>query len=36
MATGSSTQVFVDSRTGELELNNPDFYQAWREKWNIG
>ena len=36
VATGSSTQVFVDSRTGELELNNPDFYQAWREKWNIG
>ena len=36
VATGSSTQVFVDSRTGELELNNPDFYQAWKEKWNIG
>lgn len=35
VATGSSTQVFVNIRTEMLELNNPDFYIAWKEKWNI-
>lgn len=35
VATGSSTQVFVNIRTELLELNNPDFYIAWKEKWNI-
>lgn len=35
VATGSSTQVFVNQETGLLELNNPVFYQAWKEKWNI-
>lgn len=36
VATGSSMQVFVNKAGGELELNNPDFYKAWKEKWNIG
>lgn len=35
VATGSSTQVFVNAGTGQLELNNPLFYQTWKEKWNI-
>ncbi|WP_370862191.1 acyl-CoA thioesterase [Parabacteroides faecis] len=35
VATGSSMQVFVNSETGLLELNNPAFYKAWKEKWNI-
>lgn len=35
VATGSSTQVFVNIQTEMLELNNPDFYIAWKEKWNI-
>lgn len=35
VATGSSTQVFVNIQTELLELNNPDFYIAWKEKWNI-
>lgn len=36
VATGASTQVFVCKETGILELNNPDFYKAWKERWNIG
>jgi acyl-CoA thioester hydrolase len=35
VATGSSVQVFIDKQTGELELNNPDFYLAWQERWGI-
>lgn len=35
VATGSSMQVFVSKATGQLELNNPDFYIAWKERWNI-
>ena len=35
VATGSSIQVFVNNATGLLELNNPDFYKKWKEKWKI-
>lgn len=35
VATGSSMQVFVDNATHQLVLNNPLFYQDWKEKWNI-
>lgn len=35
VATGSSVQVFVNKATGLLELNNPDFYKIWKEKWEI-
>lgn len=35
VAVGSSVQVFVNKETGELELNNPAFYQAWKKQWNI-
>ncbi|WP_288207332.1 acyl-CoA thioesterase [uncultured Parabacteroides sp.] len=35
VATGSSVQVFVNKATGLLELNNPDFYKMWKEKWEI-
>lgn len=35
VATGSSMQVFVNKATGLLELNNPDFYKMWKEKWEI-
>lgn len=34
-ATATSIQVFVRKDTHELELNNPLFYKAWKEKWNI-
>jgi acyl-CoA thioester hydrolase len=35
VATGSSTQVFINKETEVLELNNPGFYTDWKEKWNI-
>jgi acyl-CoA thioester hydrolase len=35
VATGSSTQVFINKETEVLELTNPGFYTAWKEKWNI-
>ncbi len=34
-ATGSTIQVFIDKESGQLELNSPDFYLDWKEKWNI-
>lgn len=35
VATGSSIQVFLN-KNNQLELNNPEFYQDWKKKWNIG
>jgi acyl-CoA thioester hydrolase len=35
VATGSSTQVFLDKATNALQLTNPDFYEAWKNKQNI-
>jgi acyl-CoA thioester hydrolase len=35
VAIGSSTQVFINKETEVLELTNPGFYTAWKEKWNI-
>jgi len=32
-ATGSSVQVFINSQTRELELNNPQFYLDWKQRW---
>ncbi len=32
-ATGQSVQVFVNSATNELELNNPQFYTEWKKRW---
>lgn len=34
-ATGTSTQVFVNESTQELELTNPEFYLEWKKKWGI-
>ncbi len=34
VATASTMQVFVDG-AGELQLTNPEFYLAWKERWNI-
>ncbi len=34
VATGRTTQVFLNLNK-ELELVNPDFYQEWKQKWNI-
>ncbi len=35
VAEASTIQVFTHLQTGVLELNNPDFYLKWKEKWNI-
>lgn len=32
VARGSTVQVFVNAN-GNMELNNPDFYVAWKKKW---
>lgn len=32
IARGSSVQVFID-KNGEMSLNNPPFYEKWKEKW---
>jgi acyl-CoA thioester hydrolase len=34
VATASSVQVFTNS-AGELELNNPEFYLKWKERWGV-
>lgn len=33
VATGSSTQVFINGQTRELELNSPQFYLDWKQRW---
>ena len=35
VAVGSSTQVFVDSKTFALQLTMPAFFEAWRDKWKV-
>jgi acyl-CoA thioester hydrolase len=35
IATGSSSQVFVDAKTFELQLTIPPFFEAWRKKYNM-
>ena len=35
IAEASTIQVFTHLYTNLLELNNPDFYLKWKEKWNI-
>jgi acyl-CoA thioester hydrolase len=32
IATGSTSQVFVDAKTFELQLTMPPFFDAWRRK----
>lgn len=32
VARGSSVQVFVNA-DGNLELNNPAFFEEWKERW---
>ncbi|NOU45976.1 MAG: acyl-CoA thioesterase [Bacteroidales bacterium] len=35
LATGYSTQVFLDRKKSELQLIIPDFFAKWKEKWGI-
>lgn len=34
VCTGQTTQVFVE-KNGGLSLNNPDFYQNWKQKMEL-
>lgn len=34
IATAHTVQVFIDTNY-ELVLDNPDFYQEWKEKWSV-
>lgn len=35
MATGTTTQVFVDSKTFELYLTPPAFFEQWKRACNV-
>jgi len=35
VAVGSSVQVFVDSKTFELQLTVPSFFEAWKNQWKV-
>jgi len=35
IATGNTTQVFVDAKSFELHLIVPEFFQQWRDKWHV-
>jgi acyl-CoA thioester hydrolase len=35
IATGSSSQVFVDAKTFELQLTMPPFFEDWRKKQKL-
>ena len=35
IAIGSTSQVFVDAKTFELQLTIPDFFEAWRKKQKL-
>jgi acyl-CoA thioester hydrolase len=34
LATGRSVQVFMD-KDYQLVWENPEFYQKWKEKWEV-
>jgi len=34
-ATGHSVQVFMDKNNYQLVLYNPDFYEKWKQKWEV-
>lgn len=34
VAKATTTQLFM-THDGEFELSTPDFYRAWRKKWNV-
>jgi acyl-CoA thioester hydrolase len=35
VATGRSIQVFLDSKTRNLQLTMPSFFVEWKKKWGI-
>ena len=35
VAKGSSTQVFVDVKSFELQLTIPSFFESWKKQWVV-
>ncbi len=35
VAIAITEQVFLSKETGELEINNPEFYLEWKRRWQI-
>lgn len=35
VATGTTTQVFLEKDTQTLLLNNPSFFEAWKKKYEL-
>lgn len=35
MALGETMQVFTTRDTGEMQYTAPDFYEKWKNKWNV-
>jgi acyl-CoA thioester hydrolase len=35
VATGSTVQVFLNTESQSLQLNNPDFFQEWKTKFGM-
>ena len=35
MVTGHSVQVFMDAKSHQLVLTSPDFYEQWKQKWEV-
>lgn len=35
IATGYTTQVFVDAKSFQLQLTNPDFFEKWKKTWDL-
>lgn len=33
--TGHSVQVFMDAKSHQLVLTNPDFYEEWKQRWEV-
>ena len=34
-ATGRSVQIFMDKTNYQLVLTNPDFYEEWKQRWEV-
>ena len=34
-ATGHTVQIFMDKTNYQLVLGNPDFYEEWKQKWEV-
>ena len=35
VATGHSVQVFMDAKSHQLVLTSPDFYEEWKQRWEV-